>query len=215
MNLNAQYDEVVVKLTEYSQFSRRISQRLFHLKSMKILFKFSIRYNREFMKRDRLTLKNLGVSSEIARLLATPEEVEDSKFQIMLSIYPDDSLSRYLESEFPNFDFDKLSKLHQIQLGKYVKNRLSVKNVLGMVFGVGSLILQFTPKPVVESFQCNYDSFQIAVFWITLGVVAYVGIVIGITWISENRLHQRNESISEILDYTALRLSSSTSANKE
>lgn len=213
-NLFAQYDEVVAKLTEYNQFSKRIYQRIYHLKSLMIFFRFLIPFYREFMQRDHLTVKSLAISSDITRSLATPEELEDSKFRIMLSIYPVDSLSRHLESEFPDFDFDKLSKLHQIRSGKHARSRLSIKNILGVVFGVGSLILQFTPKPVVESFDFNYNSFQILVFWITLGAVAYVGLVIGISWVSDNRLHQRNEFISEILDYTALRLTPPTPANK-
>jgi hypothetical protein len=205
-NLISQYDEIVVMLTEYHQFERRIRQRLLNpLKSSFIMSRIAPGINK-FRQMDAVAAKHPALFVEILRFLATPAELDDPKFRIIESDYPIDLLSRKIEEAFTDFDFGKLAKFHKTRSDKRAKASLSIRNLIGVVFGAGSLVLQFTPQPVVESLNIDYNAFQIWVFWITLVSAAYIGTIVATSWISENRARQRIEFISDVLDYTALRL---------
>lgn len=175
------------------------------------MFRFGHRMVREISQTDDVATKRPAFANEIMRHLATPTELDDAKFRIIVSDYPIDLLSRELEKAFTDCDFGKLAKLHKARSDKRAKVALSIRNILGVVFGAGSLVLQFTPQPVVESLNVDYNTFQVWVFWITLGAVAYIGTILGFSWGSENRSRQRIEFISDVLDYTALRLASNAS----
>ena len=207
-NLNEQYDHIIVKLTDYYRFERNIRRRVMNpINNLSIIFNRRGKRILQGMRlHDDVVVKQSPFTKEMYQHLATSEEIKDPKFQIITSDYPIDALSKMLESTFTDYDFDSLATLHKSRVDGRAKIGPSIRNILGLVFGVGSIILQFTPETVVKSFDIEYDNFQTTVFWVTVGAVAYIGFIVSFAWFSEISSLQRMEFISKILEYTSLRL---------
>jgi hypothetical protein len=203
-NLAKQLGEVVEVLAPYWDLERALQRRasLMVLHPRRMIKALAIlRRHREELGRDPATLDMAVGNRELRTVLATDAEQASEAFAVTNSDFPMDYLARALTARFPDVDFEKMRSLFESSRNSV---KLELKQVLGLGLAAGSLLLKTVPKPVVERYLGTpYDDFQVIVFWITMAVTAYIGLVLAPIWFIRARYRARHRFIQEVLDYTA------------
>jgi len=204
-NLQAQYDQIVSYLNEYQQFIRSFKPRV-----LKMLFRSTREYNQLNKKAwktmwhfDPLSEKTLDTTRNAVNALATADERASVFFRVATSEYPTDALSDSLKQEFPAFSFEKLRKLHDSKQSQLA--RFNVRQVFGVTFATSTLILKSVPKSVVERAGIAYDTFEFIVFWVTVGLAAYILLALLPSWLKYSRARKKNQRVGEILEYIVVK----------
>lgn len=169
-NLLELYDLVSDHILAYGYFKPQIfskefaSPRLFFTRRKELLSgTFSERRPEEFR--------------EHFNYMATKKQRESKYFGVYQSEYPLDALCEQIEMHFPNIDFKALATLNKLKKKHLSDSRtFKFKEKFGIVLGAATIFLKEVPKSVVEKLF-NYDSYQIWIFYIMIGVLAYLSIV--------------------------------------
>ncbi len=202
-----QYDQVVSYLADYGKFVRRINRRV-----APMMFTSPREYSRlntetwkTLWRLDPLSERTLNAARLAVSACANDEERKHLFFSIATSDYPTDALSDGLKKQFDSFNFEKLKKIHDSKQNQLA--RFSAKQILGVIFAASALILKSVPKIVVESLWGigSYDDFEKNVFYVTVGLAAYILLVLLPSWIKYGRAKRTNQRVGDILEYTVIK----------
>ena len=208
-SIYAQYDQVILLLSRCYRFRRRVFLRLLNpFKTISIQWKIGfnklLRNSLFSTKRDFLTLKLPPFSFEVLSMLASKEELSDPMFKLVFSKYPKESIVKELTTQYPNYDFEKIKKIHDLEKDKRSRAGKWVKSLPSVVLAVSSIILNIVPQQVVESFQIDYIEFQVVVFWLTFSAFIYFGVIVATGLVFDSIVEKRSNYIGEVLSHVLL-----------
>ena len=143
---------------------------------------------------------------------ATEDERGSEYFAVAIDNYPIDTFSNSLRSRFSDVDFASLKELHELRgvgLSRFT-DRLKLGRYVGIVLAAAAFLLDRVPSRVVESppFNLAYGTFEVGVFWVTIGVLGYLLILLaGLYWVRSKyeRAKQVHEHVETLLAYTELK----------
>ncbi len=205
-SLNEQYDDVLALLVACYEFRNSIMRRLYNpVKKWKIPRRCWFQWWQELKLQNLLTCKH-PAQSEMLSFLATDDERKNPLFPLITAAYPIEALSKDLEGRFPDYDFQKIYELHKQRVEERSRIGAIPGVIVGMVLGFGTLLLKSTPKSAVVRLGWDYDGFEFFVFWFTVFVAGYMGLVLlPLLWFAK-RGSGTVAFVSLVLGYTALRL---------
>jgi hypothetical protein len=170
-NYLLQYDRVVAFLEHLLSFWAGILRR-YPLTMLKSPFKL-YKQTRTMMKQGNLLSSRLPDSfRNLIAGIATTEQKQNPYFPIFMSEYTLDALALAVLREFPDVDYEKLMKIHELKLAQLTRT-LGLEQTAGIIFTVGTLLLRSIPESVVER-VIDYAYFERFVFLatvITLGIL--------------------------------------------
>jgi len=203
-NLYADYDQLLSFLNEYHSFSCEIGKNAsfaMFRNVPKTFWRAMKQHTRSMMiRRPEILLKSI-------QEIATESDRKNPLFAIVASEYPLDALSREIERRFPGCPFERLKELHKSHREQHVAFVASIRNIFAVLFGTATIVLQFTPKPLVIDLGIDYGEFQTTVFWVTVSLIGYVSLAVIPAWYVRHKDGDRHCFVAEVLAYTSLRLS--------
>ena len=209
LNLDAQLDSVVDYLTPYWTASEQVFWRSRWYVLRQLLSAINAFSTIKLLRKLPRTSADVlsGRVSEIERTayeLGTGDaENKTEEYRVMTGDYSINQIAYNLKANFANLEMKKIKGLHDMRR----KERLSLNlfRIIGLVLGAASLILKTVPKTIVEgTLRTTYDQFEAKVFWFTLIVSGYLGIVILPSWWRLQKPKRKHQFIGRILDYAVL-----------
>jgi hypothetical protein len=183
LSLEAQYDAVIKEITEYSEFRNRIisRQKITHYVSIFFFRKKRQMYVRQLALAASTSEKQDPEFREEMHKISNVDEQQSPYFNILISEYPLDTLAERIEQKFPTTDFQIIYKLYKARAphAPQIKNILGQwahPGIVGVIYGLGTLILRTVPDALLVRFGIDVDIFKIWVFIATLGLVVYIGL---------------------------------------
>jgi len=200
-NLLALYDLVSRHILEYGYFKPPIFSEEFM--SAKMFFK----HWKELLD-DPFSERRPEIFRKHFNAMATKEQRDNKYFRVFQSEYPLDALCEQIEMDFPDVDFSRLAALNRLRKKDLSDRRaFKFKEKFGIALGATTLILQNVPKVVVEKLF-DYDSYQIGIFYIMIGVLVYLCLIFLLLRPISGKLSgdlQRLNYIEKVLEYGSLR----------
>jgi len=209
MNLESHYDLVTDFIISYLRFSRKtLTEGSLYIFSKG--FKKGLRFLRLSMKgskpRNRLSIKNAPPElRNLFRELMPKKIVDNPLFKIWSEEWPLAALVKELRVLYPDADFEKLYKIHQLREAKILSEQPSIKNTIGLIFAACTITLQIIPKELIDKIEMiDYGTFKIATFLITLGIVLYFLILLLPIWLSRKKMVNVYYEVGYILNYASI-----------
>ena len=207
-NLQEVCDQVTTEIYGYLDFSDelygRATQPHMALKLMlteRAAWRVSLKTTR-----GALLQRRSPAEIELTDKIATPWHKRSPYFPMVNSAYPFDALGRHLEAKFPDVDFGKVLKAHRAAIDRSAGSLTGFRGIVGFILGLGTLILNAVPKPVVvEHLEWDHDDFQVTVFTITVGVLLYITLALGPVLLGRLRVRRRHDFALEVLEHLRLR----------
>jgi hypothetical protein len=200
-NLQAQYDQVITYFLEYRVFADRLINR--YGKSLKDeLFVEYVEMVSTIIALDPLINKNPSTNRQRIAKVATESEKQNEYFDIVISDYFLDSLASHILARFPEFDFGKLKKLHDLKKEQFT--RFNAAQIVGAVLAVATLLLKSVPESVVSR-VIEYSTFELYVFLATIGLTLYLFVFILPLWLKISSAQKKQRVIGDILSYITIK----------
>lgn len=205
-NLEYQYDQVVSYLDAYRKFITSITSRITRLHPSNFIG--YIRLLKNFLtiwrQLNPLSGKNPEFNKDLISKNVTEDEKQSEYYSIVINEYPMHQLSKSLELRFPDVDFKKLKKLHELK--KTQISRIKLKQVIGVILAVATIFLKSIPETVVKR-VIDYEIFELIIFWVAVIVMAYLFFILLPFWMKYNRARKVHEYAGDIIEYTVIRKS--------
>jgi len=185
-SLEALYDAIIDEITSYLMFHDRIIARRKISPYFSIIFsrkKFQM-YIRQFALAVSTSEKQDPEFHEEMYKLSNEDEQQSPYFNILISEYPLEVLAEHIEQKFPTTDFQIIYKmyesraphaLHTLQF-KNILGQLKAPGLVGVIYGLGTLILRTVPEALLVQIGIDADMFKIWVFIATVFLVVYIGL---------------------------------------
>ncbi|MBY0574243.1 MAG: hypothetical protein K2P84_11220 [Undibacterium sp.] len=150
------------------------------------------RYSEDDKDLSKLILHNFPMSDD------QREIVKDISQDFTLHVFSERILSKY-----PDFNYEKIMKLHEIQMNKQFK--FSTITFAATMLSVIGFFTKTMPKTVVEGiFHWEYKNFEEGMFFLTLILLFFSFIFITLEWIGDRREIIKHQYFSEIFTYLTL-----------
>lgn len=198
------YDTIVEKVVEYGKLSQGIAGRVgrrLALRPWLIMRNFGVARS-SIASRALLSSRQTPLNKQLMEEWASHEQRTHSLFQAVIAEYPIDALIAKLRLDYPDIDFARLAQLHKARMVRL--RPFGPREIFGVLFGAGTLVLKTVPEPVVRRMGWGIDTFQEIVFWVMLGLIAYILIVVTPIWIVEVKAKSNRELVGRVLEYAAL-----------
>ena len=140
----------------------------------------------------------------MADKLATPEQKQSPLYGVYTAEYPIHELSQRILSAQPDSSFEELLEFHRRRRVWHDGLSRSTKAIVGVLFGVGTLLLNTVPEPVLGQFGLDYDTFRVYVFWATVSVVLVFSTYFSFFWYWAFEGKQKAEFAATVFEYLKL-----------
>jgi hypothetical protein len=217
-NLEAQYNLVVGILASYSEFAAAVVRRV---KLRVALFGTGSSAGDALAQQwlqKHLTFQ-APTSPDMKRLIRKHAREEDRGnpfFDIVVSDYPLEELARYVGTHCPEVDFDQVARLFDMRCKRPWWTSLKV--LVSGVLGVALFFLNTVPDGFVRRFGGNVETYDTAVFLVTVSLVWLVVLFWLFYWLLLGRHRSMMiRKVGEALGYLAIRgpVPVSTGANAD
>lgn len=201
-NLASQYQECLSVVAGFEQFlnkNTRPTARRFYI-YLKVFFTFKFSANVSWREKYR-ELNSAMASSGIPQV-----ERESIFYTVFMSRKWNSSLGALLQCRFRNYSFAALLRLARVmeKQRRQSDKRLSVRKLVAYTGAALAFLLQVTPEVIVKDLGWNYLDYQRAAFWVTVGIAAYVILIVVMAQTLWEFIWQRrstHERLLSVLEY--------------
>lgn len=206
VNLVEQYGKVVEYLDDYRKFAAEVNThvvlvKLRDLRNWPPMMRESIK---SLLQMNLLSGKNPEIDRKSIPECATEEQKKNDYYPILISEYPLHELSVALEHEFPDCDFEKIEKLHELM--KVELSRFNITHWVGVVLAAAAFLLKSIPESIVKR-VVNYETFELVVFLFAAFAALYLFVILLPFWLLYYKARRSHDFAGTTIEYTAIRVS--------
>jgi hypothetical protein len=149
----------------------------------------------------------LGHSTDEQRrqLKAAAKETDRAEplFEIATSaVVPEQLAGRAIDTlALASRDIEALTKIHEHK--RVAPSRFSLKTIFGFAIGAGGLVATSVPKELFTRNRWDYGAFRVWVFWILVGTLTYLAVIVLPIWREYRRTQRAYELCGAVLAYAA------------